>query len=54
MRNAFRGVLIATGAAAVVSLAVVPAVLRGQAPAGRGAAPAAARVPRTRRTASRT
>ena len=47
MRNSFRGVLIATGVAAVVSLAVVPAVLRGQAPAGRGAAPAAARVPRT-------
>src|SRR3954469_2610921 len=47
MRNAFRGVVIATGAAAVISLAIVPTVLRGQAPAGRGAAPAAARVPRT-------
>jgi len=38
---------MAAGVAAVVSLAILPAVLRGQAPAGRGAAPAAARVPRT-------
>src|SRR5881409_3766009 len=47
MRNWFRTSLMAAGVAAVVSLAILPAVLRGQAPAGRGAAPAAARVPRT-------
>src|SRR5215470_6954119 len=49
MRNWFRTSLVAAGAVAVVSVVVVPAVLRGQAPAapaGRGAA-AAARVPRT-------
>ena len=49
MRNWFRTSLVAAGAVAVVSVVVVPAVLRGQAPAapaGRGAAPAA-RVPRT-------
>jgi hypothetical protein len=46
MRNWVRRSLLAAGAAAVVSLAVIPAVLQGQ--AGRGAAPAAAaRVPRT-------
>jgi hypothetical protein len=44
MRNWFRRSVLAAGAAAVVSLAVIPAVLQGQ--AGRGAAPAA-RVPRT-------
>jgi len=41
---------MAAGVAAVVSLAVIPAVLRGQAPAApaaRPAAPAAARIPRT-------
>jgi hypothetical protein len=52
MRTWFRTSLIAAGVLAVVSVVVVPAVLRGQAPAapaGRGAAPAAsARVPRTR------
>src|SRR5215470_9198973 len=52
MRNWFRTSLVAAGAVAVVSVVVVPTVLRGQAPAapaGRGAAPAAAaRVPRTR------
>jgi len=37
--------VLAAGALAVVSLAVIPVVLQGQ--AGRGAAPAAARVPRT-------
>ena len=47
MRNWFRTSMMAAGVAAVVSLAILPAVLRGQAPAGRGAAPAAARVPRT-------
>jgi len=47
MRNWFRTSMLAVGVAAVVSLAVLPTVLRGQAPAGRGAAPAAARVPRT-------
>src|SRR5215472_16515324 len=49
MRNWFRTSLVAAGALAVVSVVVVPAVLRGQAPAapaGRGAAPAA-RIPRT-------
>jgi hypothetical protein len=45
MRNWVRRSLLAAGAAAVVSLAVVPAVLQGQ--AGRGAAPGATRVPRT-------
>jgi hypothetical protein len=45
MRNWFRRSLLAAGAAAVVSLAVIPAVVQGQ--AGRGAAPAGARVPRT-------
>src|SRR5262245_2022756 len=44
MRNRFRGSVLAAGLAAVVSLAVIPVVLQGQ--AGRGAAPAA-RVPRT-------
>ena len=43
MRNWFRTSMMAAGVVAVVSLAVVPAVLRGQAPAR----PAAARVPRT-------
>lgn len=41
--------MMAAGVAAVASLAAVPTVLRGQAPAapaGRGAAPAAARIPR--------
>src|SRR5215831_4994601 len=49
MRNWFRTSLVAAGAVAIVSLAILPAALRGQAPAapaGRGAAPAA-RVPRT-------
>jgi len=48
MRNSFRTSMMAAGVAAVVSLAIVPTVLRGQAPApaGRGAA-TAARVPRT-------
>jgi len=48
MRNWFRVSMMAAGVAAVVSLAIVPTVLRGQAPAApRPAAPAAARVPRT-------
>ena len=50
MRNWFRTSLVAAGAVAVVSVVVVPAVLRGQAPAapaGRGAA-AARNIPRTR------
>jgi hypothetical protein len=38
--------MTAAGVAAVVSLIVIPTALRGQAPAGRGGAPAA-RVPRT-------
>ncbi|HUK37463.1 MAG TPA: hypothetical protein VLV86_26280 [Vicinamibacterales bacterium] len=46
MRNGIRTAMMAAGLAAVVSLAIGTAVLRGQAPAGRGAAPAA-RVPRT-------
>ena len=45
MRNWVRRSVLAAAAAAVVSLAVIPVVLQGQ--AGRGAAPAAARVPRT-------
>jgi len=45
MRIWFTRSVLAAGLAAVVSLAVIPAVLQGQ--AGRGAAPAAARVPRT-------
>jgi hypothetical protein len=45
MRIWFTRSLLAAGLAAVVALAVIPAVLQGQ--AGRGAAPAAARVPRT-------
>src|SRR5260221_554001 len=39
MRNWFRTSMMAAGVAAVVSLVVLPTVLRGQAPAGRGAAP---------------
>jgi hypothetical protein len=45
MRNWVGRSVLAAGAAAVVSLAVIPVVLQGQ--AGRGAAPGAARVPRT-------
>jgi hypothetical protein len=45
MRNWVRRSVLAAGAAAVVSLAIIPVVLQGQ--AGRGAAPAGARVPRT-------
>src|SRR2546427_1824037 len=46
MRNWFRTSMTAVGVSAVVSLVILPGVLQGQAPAGRGAAPAA-RVPRT-------
>ena len=45
MRDRFRRSVLAAGAAALVSLAVIPVALQGQ--AGRGAAPAGARVPRT-------
>src|SRR5499425_3599444 len=45
MRNWVRRSVLAAAAVAVVSLAVIPVVLQGQ--AGRGAARAAARVPRT-------
>jgi hypothetical protein len=45
MGNWVRRSVLAASAAAVVSLAVIPVVLQGQ--AGRGAAPANARVPRT-------
>jgi hypothetical protein len=45
MRNWVGRSVLAASAAAVVSLAVIPVVLQGQ--AGRGAAPAGARVPRT-------
>src|SRR5882757_1267809 len=49
MRNWFRTSMMAAGVAAVVTLVVVPTVLRGQAPAAPAARPAAApaRVPRT-------
>ena len=45
MRNWVGRSVLAASAAAVVSLAIIPVVLQGQ--AGRGAAPAGARVPRT-------
>jgi len=45
MGNWVRRSVLAASAAAVVSLAVIPVVLQGQ--AGRGAAPANARIPRT-------
>ncbi len=54
MRNWFRSVqLMAAGAAAVVSLAVIPAVLQGQAPAA-GERLRRPRAFRARPTASRT